>query len=188
MMDVAEEKSRLRSFYRKKRDELDTALRNQLDERIYLKLVGLKEYKDADTVLAYSSIGSEVSTQRIIDRVLDDNKLLALPRCAEGFKLEFYYVSSMSQLERGSFGILQPKSGLRRVEKPVGMCIVPGLCFDYSGIRLGYGKGYYDRFLPELDGIAVGLCRSGFLLETLPSYDTDRKVDMIIADDGILNI
>ena len=109
MMDVAEEKSRLRSFYRKKRDELDTALRNELDERIYLKLVGLKEYKDADTVLAYSSIGSEVSTQRIIDRVLDDNKLLALPRCAEGFKLEFYYVSSMSQLERGSFGILQPK-------------------------------------------------------------------------------
>lgn len=184
----AEEKARLRDLYRKKRDELDLDFRDEIDNRIYLRLMSLQEYKEAETVLAYSSIGSEVSTRRIINRVLDDNKLLALPRCAEGFKLEFYYVSSMSQLEKGSFGILQPVPGLKKVENPEGLCIVPGLCFDRSGFRLGYGKGYYDRFLPGFKGTAAGLCRSGFLLETLPTNDTDCRVDMIITDDGIFNI
>lgn len=188
MNSPAGEKARLRSVYRKKRDELGLDIRAELDNRIYLSLISLREYKEADTVLAYSSIGSEVSTRRIISRVLDDNKLLALPRCAEGFRLEFYYISSVSQLERGAFGILQPVSGLKRLEKPEGLCIVPGLCFDRSGFRLGYGKGYYDRFLPEFKGVSAGLCRSGFLLDSLPHNDTDCRVDMIITDNGMFNI
>ncbi len=183
---VKDEKALLRKRYSALRSSKSAAERKRVDALIAEALFSLDEYKNAEIIFLYASKGSEVDTFGIINRALADKKSVALPRCSGDSKMDFYYISSQNDLEIGAFGIYEPKAAARPARPQDGkLCIVPGLLFGRDGSRLGYGGGYYDRFLPRFKGTAAGLCGLDFLLDSLPCEATDQRVDMVITENGI---
>ncbi|MBO4900063.1 MAG: 5-formyltetrahydrofolate cyclo-ligase [Lachnospiraceae bacterium] len=146
------------------------------------------------TVLTYVSFRSEVSTYGIIDRFLKAGVKVAVPR-VEGEEIRFYYISSIDDLTEGYMGILEPKQSCRQWEmksfdRAAGLrdgiidtaVLVPGSVFDKKGNRIGYGGGFYDRFLAEHQGIySIGLAYECQITDKIPADEWDRKVDMVIT-------
>ena len=180
-------KSELRKSAKEKRKGLLN--KKEADSIIADKLLSCDEYIKADSVLIYASLDGEISTDCIIERALKDNKKTAMPRCtdSEG-NMDFYIINSVSQLVSGSFNVREPDINLcERLDNfDNSVIIVPGLLFDKKGYRLGYGKGYYDRFLSRQRIFSVGLCYDELLVDSVPADSFDRKVDMIITQSGII--
>ena len=148
--NIKELKKNLRLKYRNIRETMPPAKKGKMDARIRRHLFDLPEYHEESTVFVYISKSIEVDTFSIVKRALADGKQVASPRCVPGtYEMEFYYIRSLDDLEKGTFGVLEPKHQQCKLVTDLshGFCIVPGLCFDAKGYRLGYGKGYYDRFL-----------------------------------------
>ena len=145
----------------------------------------LLEYQQAELVLTYVSTAIEVDTRALIERALADGKRVAVPRCTPGkIDMKFYLIGSLSELEPGAFGVLEPNPEksreLRRYDRSV--CILPGLGFDLQGYRLGYGKGYYDRFLARYPGKNVGVCYNICMKTLLPHGRYDKMVDVLVTE------
>ena len=186
--NIKELKNRLRLKYRTVREAMPKAKKIRMDARIRKNLFGLPEYQSEDTVFLYISKPIEVDTFSIVRRALADGKLVAAPRCVPGtFEMEFYYISSLDDLEKGTFGGMEPKFEVCRkvTDFTHGFCIVPGFCFDAKGYRLGYGKGYYDRFLSGYRGVTVGVCYTGCVQYDLPHGYFDRPVDILVTENYI---
>lgn len=188
---IDERKRELRKRYGQIRRSLSPAERVSADERIARRLVTLDAYADAPLVLTYLSFGSEIDTYRIIERMWADGKAVALPRCqTDTCTLEWYQVTSFDRLERSSLGMCEPSrdaGGLLVREDFAGsLAIVPGLSFDAVGNRLGYGGGYYDRFLSWYPGSSVGLCREcqmdGDLRASCVIEAHDCPVDIVVTE------
>ncbi len=134
----------------------------------------------ASEVFTYASTEIEVDTRRLIDYCLEKGIPVALPISGDT-ELSFYYISDISELKSGRFGIDEPPA-VRPASYGKGtLCIVPALCADGTGLRLGYGRGYYDRFLSAFSGRSVVLCYSSFKRE-VPCEPHDRKADFTIFD------
>ena len=177
-----------RKELRRKRELIQN--REQLSSLIADTFLSTDLYKNARVLLLYFSVGSEVSTHKIFSKALVDSKRVAFPVCLdEDGVMEFYYVNDITDLEEGMYGIRAPKGGCEKFDDcKNSVCIVPGIAFDKKGYRLGYGKGYYDRFLEHFDGISVGLCFNEMLEEDLPADSFDKRADYIITDKQIYNI
>ena len=98
--------------------------------------------------------------------------------------MEFYYIRGLEELEPGTFGVLEPVPGrsVRMTDFSSGLCLVPALCYDWRGYRLGYGKGYYDRFLAGFGGHMIGVCYSDCIRRKLPHGRFDRPVELLVTD------
>ena len=180
-------KKELRTKLKQERKEL--ADKANKDILISNKLFSLEQYKNSKTVFCYASLDDEINTDGIMLRVLKDGKRLALAYCRDNKgNMDFYYISSLSQLKCGSFNVREPDVNV--CEKAVGfidaIVIVPGLCFDKKGNRLGYGKGFYDRFLERFDNNSVGLCYDEMLINEVPADKYDKKVDIIVTQSSII--
>lgn len=182
--DLREVKSDLRSGFKNKRNEMPEHIKLNMDSEIQSRFLTLRQYAKCDTVFTYVSKDLEVDTYAIIRAAWANGKKVAVPRCIEDCKMDFYYIESMEDLEEGAFGVKEPvESRCRKVsDLSRGLCIVPGLSFDAEGYRLGYGKGYYDRFLSKFGGETVGLCYSNCIKWKLPHGKYDRAVDVIVTD------
>ncbi len=124
-------------------------------------------YKDADILLFYAAARGELRLDAILEQAFADHKTVGFPRCLDrGGRMLFYEVKSVSQLIAGMYGILEPDAGCRSLSAFTArsVCLTPGIAFDINGYRLGYGKGYYDRFLNGFAGISVGVCLQRFFL------------------------
>lgn len=162
-----------------------------LDRKIKNKLLNLWAVREAQTVLCYVSTDIEVDTREFINALLQMGKRVAVPRCeGEKSEMNFYYIQSLSELSPGSFGVDEPDPQRSiMVGKTEGsVCIVPAFMFDKKGYRLGYGKGYYDRYLSRYNGSAIGVCYSANLQEELFHGKYDRAVDLVVTDKEILTI
>jgi len=190
-MDTAAlEKQRLREEHLAAREALSEQERSVLDNRITQKLLATSEYAEATTVLTYVSVSSEVSTRMFIECALRDGKTVAVPRCLPGHRLEFVSITSLDQLVAAPFNLLEPPkdlSALTEVQMSNAICIVPALLVDTKGYRLGYGAGFYDRFLSTYSGKKICLVYQQNLSKTtLPHTEFDVPVDMVITDSGLL--
>lgn len=183
--DIKAEKIRLRKEFKAKRKLLSDVEKQRSDGLIYKNIISLKEYKAADTIFTYVSADDECDTIGIIKYALTDKKYVAVPKCKNECEMDFYYINSLDDLELGMYGLLEPKHGLVKANRLTGLCLVPGLCFDKFGIRLGYGKGYYDRFLPQFNGVSAGVCRADYYIDKLPCYQTDCAVDLIVTEKNV---
>ena len=104
--------------------------------------------------------------------------------------MKFFFINGMKDLEPGSFGVLEPVpekqqelySAVTQDELSKSICVLPGLGFDLSGNRLGYGKGYYDRFLSNYPGKTIGVCYTGCLKTLLPHGRYDRMIDILVTE------
>ena len=190
-MDTAAlEKQRLREERLAAREALSEQERSVLDDRITQKLLAISEYVEATTVLTYVSVSSEVSTRMFIECALRDGKTVAVPRCLPGHCLEFVAIASLEQLVAAPFNLLEPAKELPALtedQKNNSICIVPALLVDAKGYRLGYGAGFYDRFLSTYPGKKICLAYQQSLSRTtLPHTAFDVAVDVVITESEVL--
>ena len=187
---VALEKQRLREERLAARETLSEQERCVLDDCITQKLLASPEYSEAATVLTYVSVSSEVSTRMFIECALRDEKTVAAPRCLPGHRLEFVAITSLEQLVAAPFNLLEPAKDLPALTESQmnnAICIVPALLVDTKGYRLGYGAGFYDRFLSTYSGKKICLAYQQNLSKTeLPHTAFDVAVDMVITESDIL--
>ena len=153
---MVEEKAVLRKNLMNKRDGLAPSEIVTKSQRIRDHLFRLSEFKKAKTIMFYASINSEVNTLPMIKEVLSMNKRIILPLVErEETILKPYFITDYNtQLKKGMWGILEPKEAIAKSAslKEIDLVIVPGVGFDTGGQRLGYGKGFYDKFLAQLTG------------------------------------
>ena len=118
----------------------------------------------------------------------ESGKNVAFPiSLTDSFTLDFRRVTSLDELNVGAYGIREPlKDAKKAVFTKNSLCVVPALSFDQKGFRLGYGKGYYDRFLSAFPGKSAGLCFEDFLCDSLPTDSKDIAVDILITNKGVL--
>ena len=150
----------------------------------------LKEYKDADVILLYFPTRSEPDISPLADIARRDGKKIAFPiSVTKDCTLDFRFISSPDELEIGAYGIREPRADAERATlSERTLCIVPALAVDTDGYRLGYGKGYYDRFLSAFKGNAVVAIHSSLVCERLPRNDTDIPIKTIITETGAIRL
>jgi len=151
-------------------------------------VTGLWAFRESDVLLCYAAKKIEVGTEAILREAWRLGKKVAAPDCVEDTReLEFYFISSYDDLVPGAYGLLTPdKSRCERLtDYSRGFCIVPALAYDRQGYRLGFGKGYYDRFLYKFGGKKAGLCYEKCMSAALPHGNYDQKVDMIITEKNV---
>lgn len=160
-------------------------------EAILQKVLKTPEYEEADNILLYADYCHEVMTRGIFENAVLHKKRVYFPR-SDSFTntMEFYQTTSVHQLERGYKGILEPREipqyryKLNKNEDT--LIIVPGVAFDISGYRLGYGKGFYDRFLVSRRQIStMALAYSCQIVDEIPHDMHDIKMDKIVTEEII---
>lgn len=183
--DIRPLKNDLREQYKTFRRDMPPEIKKQHDEAIFSRVTALWQYKNNHTLLSYVSTAIEVDTFAIIRQALRDGKRVAVPRCVPGTRhMEFYYIDGVETLEPGTFGVLEPRPDKERLmtDFSSGLCLVPALCYDWRGFRLGYGKGYYDRFLARFGGNMIGICYHECVQRRLPHGKYDRPVELLVTD------
>jgi 5-formyltetrahydrofolate cyclo-ligase len=191
-------KNELRVELLEKRKNIPERQRDDWDTKISNIFLGSISYRFCDIVLVYVSAREEISTRAIIEHSLTNNKIVACPISNTGENtLSFKAIKSTDELNCGSYNIFEPPETNRdfrdlQTEKLAGkkgqalaVCVIPCLAYDSGGYRMGYGKGYYDRFLPTFEGTKIGLCYSGFKSDKLPKGKYDVKLDVIITEKGV---
>lgn len=175
---MREVKKALRKELIAKRKTMDPGLKNTADLDIFEQLKPLADM--ASMVLTYASTPIEVDTRRLIAYCLEIEIPVALPRSGDT-ELSFYLIKSINELTAGRFGIDEPPEDSPAVFDEKALCVVPALCADGNGFRLGYGRGYYDRFLSKFGGTSVIICYSNFKRE-VPTEPHDIKANLTIFD------
>ncbi len=144
-------------------------------------------FKSAEQIFCYASVFGEVDTFYLMGKILETGKSLALPKVS-GKEMIFYRVEKLEHLQRGYMGILEPTGESEPLEPgPKTMLIMPGLAFDKERHRVGYGGGYYDRYLSGFScGIKVALAFDFQIMELLEHEETDVNPDIIILPEGLI--
>jgi len=189
MLDIKTEKQRLRRKYKEIRRNISLEEKKLFDEAIFQSIISSQLYKSAKQILCFVSMDIEVDTRNLINQAFVDKKAVAVPKCIDkNGTMEFYYISSFIDLEESNFSLLEPNIyKANKVENfDNSICIVPGLCFDNVGYRIGFGKGFYDRFLSKYSEKKVGLCYNNCITKKLPHDCYDISVDYVVTQTGIL--
>ena len=168
-----------------KRDSIGEAEREAASLAIERILTSSDIWLNAQSVFIYYSIGSEVATQRIIDAALKCGKAVYLPRCSKNGEMHAIRIASLDDLRPGMYSIPEP-IGTDELQGAPDLTIVPGLAFDSYGGRMGYGGGYYDRFLANANTTAAALAYTCQVIERVPTGAHDAPVNYIITPAGII--
>lgn len=144
-------------------------------------------YKKASNIMSYVSFNNEVNTHRFIVKAIEDGKKISVPYIDNKNKIMLpCLIDDIDELVPGYFGILSPDPNKLKIidAKSIDLVIVPGACFDINGYRIGYGGGYYDKFLPLLrkDASSIGLAFSFQVIDKVPFEKYDIPVDFIITE------
>ena len=183
-----ETKSQIRSRILKIRNALTEEERNRAAFLLTERILEHQWYCQSDTILCYADYGSEISTKELIREALFTGKKVFLPR-VEGENMVFYRIGDLSELVQGYKGIPEPKGNAesycrekQAVKKT--LLLMPGVAFDRYRNRIGYGKGFYDRFLADNPGLQLRTIAVGYqcqLLEKLPAEETDIRPSQVIC-------
>jgi 5-formyltetrahydrofolate cyclo-ligase len=187
-------KNHLRNALRRQRQNLPPELVQEDSARIRDRLLSLDRFREAKSVMLYLPARGEVDTWPLLDHFWARGGEILLPRCCENAPgiMEAYAVTSRDDLGPGCFGLVEPQAKrARKVRVPEPeVILVPALAFDRRGYRLGFGGGYYDRFLPTLScsPLLIGPAYAFQILKSIPVEPWDRPVEMIATPDSLLHI
>lgn len=180
-MDIKKER---RKELKKKRAAIGQEVRQSAAGRCLEHLLKMKEFSENQWIYLYMSYGYELDTIEIILSLLKIKKRIAVPRVC-GQKMKFHEITDLNQCEIGSYQIMEPFAD-RPVVTQKGMMLLPGLGFDKKGNRMGYGGGYYDRYLsthPEI--IKIGLAFDEQIIDQVPTDQYDISMDYILTPSGV---
>lgn len=190
-------KEQIRWDMKQQRNSLKKQERDALDQAISYRLLQTQEYINCSELFVFVSFGTEVSTHEIIHQAFMDGKKVYVPR-VEGNHMEFYLVLSLEGLIASKFGVPEPLpseenryhtlgddySDTTNITNPLRLMLIPGLAFDITGNRIGYGAGFYDKYLtgylPE-HFYKIALAYDFQVVEQFTSEEHDIKVDAIIT-------
>jgi len=175
-------KNSIRQGILAERDALSEKERKELSDKIFQNLITRPGFLKAGIVAAYIAKGSEVDTKRIIEYCLDNGKTVLVP-CTND-KIEMVKFLGFEKLAPARFGVLEPTEKIAGQNPDV--VLIPGVAFGLCMHRIGYGKGYYDRYLKSVDAYRVGLCYDFQVLEKLPAHEWDEKMNEIITEKRVI--
>lgn len=182
-----ETKKELRTNYKKMRNEIPEETREELSAEICGHILGSRLYQQAEIIFAYYPLGNEVSLLPVIEDALSNGKRIAFPK-VEGEDMEFYQVKELTELKEGYYHVMEPVTESAAEEEDA-LVLTPGVVFDMDGNRIGYGKGFYDRYLdrhPEC--ITLGIAYEAQIVESFEADMRDKRMDYIVTELGIRRI
>lgn len=199
---INDKKNAIRALSKEKIKDISTEIdRATLSKNATNFLISSDLYKSAECIFLFISKKNEIDTSYLLKQAFHDNKDIAIPRVS-GENMNFYYLQKNieleQQLEQGAFGIKEPSESLQIISAdrlPVNsIFVLPGLAFSKEGARIGYGKGFYDRYLNTvfntnkpiyLPKALIGFCYQCQIFETLPSDDFDIPLTHLASESGI---
>lgn len=186
-------KQNIRSRYLSLRDGLSAEERRQKSRKIWENLKSDPMYQKAQAVLVYMDYRSEVMTTGLVEELLADQAKRVFAPKVEGMHIYFYEIKSLEELEGGYQGIREPqKSPERKFTKEMAeqmdtVILLPGAVFDRQRGRMGYGKGFYDRFLSEYQGIyGIALGFACQIAKEIPMEPHDKRPDMVVTENEVI--
>ena len=175
-MDKKELRATIRARKRAMTEE-EIVSRSEALTRLFLDS---EAYKNAKTIYGYLPYNQEVRTTPILERALQDGKQVAVPK-VYGEEMRFIALEDLTQVEKGYAGIPEPIADGPVADDPKALVLMPGLAFDAQGHRIGYGGGFYDKFLAAETGHpTVALCYDFQLLDKLETEEFDVPVDLVL--------
>lgn len=184
------DKREMRKIIINSRDQLDAECRRSKDEKIFQSFINSTFYKNSKVIFTFVSFGSEVDTKNMIDQAIKDGKEVCVPRVIskdKGFCV--YRIHGLEDLETGFYNILEPKTYCKMVDiQTIDLVIMPGVAFDSRGGRIGYGGGFYDRFLKDMNQQVkkIALAYELQLQPFIPMFEHDVRIDGLISERRIL--
>ncbi len=184
MIDIYKEKAEFRRACRQIRNSIEKEEKARLDESICKEIINSPEFSSASVILAYFPIGSEIDILPVVRYAKEKGKRVAFPVCIERDMI-FRYVESEDDFEAGEYGIPAPKNNCEEYrDRKDTFCIVPALALDKNGNRMGYGGGYYDKFLSGFSGVFAAAIYDTLLFEEVVHNERDVKIGVIITEKG----
>lgn len=185
---VQAEKQEIRKRCRALRNAMTGEERERASRQMAEAVLASEAYQKAPVILAYIDAKNEISPAAILEDAWRQNKTVAVPR-VHGKTMDFYQIQSFEDLEPGAFGIREPRESCPLVEISRGLMLAPGVAFDGIGRRVGYGGGFYDRYLAFHPQLTVwGLAFSCQVLPQVPAEETDRRMDQVVTEEGFQSI
>ncbi len=179
-------KTELRAVLQASREKLVQDERRQKNQSIQQNLTELAPIQDCQSVFCFISSTNEVDTHGIINHLLNSKKQVAVPRISSEKHMQAIVFPGWDELEKGPLGILSPKHPAPVASK-INITLTPGLAFSIAGARLGYGRGYYDKWFAENGGgLKIALAYEMQILDEIPTDEHDINVDVIVTEDRVI--
>lgn len=184
---MSEDKKELRRRFLAERAALGAADKHTIDAEITRQVLESEAFRRAACIFVYVSTQQEIDTRALLCAALDAGKTVCVPLCGAAGEMTARQISSLDALRPGAYGIDEPDRFAREISpEQIDLVVVPALACDRNGYRLGYGGGYYDRFLCRTQAIRMALCAEKRLVESLPHMAFDQKCEWIITERQVL--
>lgn len=173
-------KEQIRAELSQKRDAINTDSYNRAEEEIFQQLKQMGPVAERGYFYGYYPLGRELSLLKFLSWALEAGKRVALPK-VDGDEMDFYEITSLKEVEKGSFGVMEPVTK-KRVNWQEAVCLTPGVGFDRQGNRIGHGAGYYDKYFsrhPRL--VKVGIAYDFQIVEALPTKKNDIPMEYLVT-------
>jgi len=188
-MSLPLHKSSLRTALLRQREQLSRAEVVARSAVAQAQVISLPAFQQAKTIALYSPIRNEVETDSLLTAALTVGKQVCYP-CVFAGELRFFQVQSSTDLRVGCFGVCEPdRQSVEITPAQLELLLVPGVAFDRSGHRLGYGRGYFDRFFDGgcFTGLGVGFAYDFQIQDALPAEEHDQRVALLVTDKEIFS-
>ena len=174
------EKQQLRELVRSKKRAMTPEQVKKGSAHLTRLFLGSQQYRNSASIYGYLPFNQEVDTHQILLQALRDGKKVALPK-VYGDKMRFVWVEDLDAVQKAGLGCPEPIADEPIADDPNALILLPGLAFDLQGGRMGYGGGYYDKFLAQESHPTVALCFGFQLLPRIPVEEHDLRADCIIS-------
>ncbi len=187
---IKKQKDDIREEYKALRSAMSRDEKFVRDRAICKAAENLVSFRYAEFVLLYAAQKDEIDVSMIAEAALAKGKKILFPRCdRKNHTMQYHIVSSLDELVEDESGNIEPPetAPVYDVKNETGgaVCFVPGLVYDRAGFRLGYGKGFYDRYLSEFSGCTIGVVYSDYILSEVPRGRFDVSVDILLTEKGV---
>jgi 5-formyltetrahydrofolate cyclo-ligase len=186
---IKKQKDEIREVYKEMRRNMPAEERFKRDTAICNAAISLVSFRYAEYVLLYAPTQEEIDVMPIARAALQKGKTVLFPRCdKKTHTMQYHEVKSLDELQIDSYGILEPSEDCPLYDPAspgAAVCFVPGLVYDKAGYRLGYGKGFYDRYLSGFSGCTIGVVYSDYILPEVPRGRFDVTVDILLTEKGV---
>lgn len=185
-MDMKQRKRELRKEVKAAIASLDPGYCREADGKIAASILALPEYQRAKTVFCFVSTDTEINTAPIIEDAWRQGKRVGVPRVEKMGIMHVYEIRSWEDLEDGFYGIREPGKAAPLIQpEELDFVVMPCLCCGHDGRRLGYGGGFYDRYMERLSTPRAVICREKIMRDDIPVDVHDLMVEMVISEDGV---
>lgn len=186
---MKDEKKKLRKNILDQIKNMDIKEKNIYDQVIFQNVVNMREYQQATVIFIFVSTEHEINTKPIIEDAIRKNKIVGVPKCVSKGIMEVYEIKSYDELDIGSYGIMEPRSNCRLINKDeINFAVIPCVTCDRNGYRLGYGGGYYDRYLEKSNFKKAVICYEKVIQESVPTDIYDIKCNYVVTNKDVYEI